>query len=117
MTNLSSLDEALLWRFDAHSVIDKPFHVLVAVLGTDAVVTLDELILQDPVSAAKSAVMFYQDKVQIANIDPYLAAETSRALMEGLRDALKNESLNISKTALLPEQSVYPPLNLNSHLV
>lgn len=109
MSQKQAIEDALLWCFDPHNGFDKPFHRLVAVLGVDAVMALDELILEDTRNAARNAVKYHQEKMIAIGIDKAFVGAESRELMQALTQALKDVDADVSHDPLLPQEAVCQP--------
>lgn len=102
-----SVDAALLWKMNFDDSFDLPFHSLIAAFGIEAVMALDELVLEQTRQAAIGAVKFHRDRLLAAGASGEAIQEKSQSLAQNIAKALKNTRVTVSHEPLLPEQAVF----------
>jgi hypothetical protein len=93
---------ALVWTFDAHKGLDKPFHGLISRFGDEVVMDLDQIVLDTPVRAAVRATRVYQHySAQMGQ------ADQTREVMTHMASVLKPSENLLDDVALLPPEAVF----------
>jgi len=93
------------WVFDPHAGLDCAFHPLVSRFGSDVIMDLDEIVLDNPVQAAMRATRVFQhyhEQAGNANV-----AEDTRDLMNTLAEALRPNAHLLDEQALVPPEAVF----------
>jgi len=93
------------WTFNARGGVDSAFHPLVSRFGSDVIMDLDEIVLDNPLQAAMHATKVFQHyQAQAGNEN---AATDTRNLMNALAEALKPNAHLLDEQALVPPEAVF----------